>query len=61
MHFRFRDTAAGTQTTGDTPKRPGHDRRAGFTGGNLEDVCVPGAVKRPEPHASDPLQEEERT
>jgi len=41
------------QTTATTPKRPGHKHRRGFTGGNLEGVCVPTAFKRPNPHFSD--------
>ncbi len=41
------------QTTGPTRKRRGHKHRPGFTGGNLEGVCVPNAFKRQNPHFSD--------
>jgi hypothetical protein len=51
---RTLDTAFRAQATGDTPKRPGYGRPAGFTGGNLDGVCVPGALWRPEARASDP-------
>ncbi len=41
---RASDTAIRALATGTTPKRPGHRRRAGFTGGNLEGVCIPCAL-----------------
>jgi len=54
------DTRECAQAAGDTCKRPGHDRRAGFTGGNLEGVCVREAVKRQKPHPGDPRKTEEK-
>lgn len=37
---RVPDTPIHALATDPTPKRRGHKRRAGFTGGNLEDECV---------------------
>jgi hypothetical protein len=53
MPFRGWDTALHAQATGTARKRPGYERPAGFTGGNLDGVCVPGALWRPEARASD--------
>jgi hypothetical protein len=55
-----RDTAGFTQTTELTRKRPGHTLPAGFTGGNLEGVCVPTAFWRLKPHFGDQRNDEER-
>ena len=39
------DTAFRAQTTGTARKRPGYKHPDGFTGGNLDGVCVPGALR----------------
>ncbi|GAA6202828.1 hypothetical protein NBRC116599_40540 [Aquicoccus sp. SU-CL01552] len=54
MDFCPPDTAIRALATKDTRKRPGHDRPAGFTGGNLRGLCVRSAFWRPKPRLSDP-------
>ena len=48
------DTAFRAQTTGTARKRPGYKHPDGFTGGNLDGVCVPGALRRPKARLGDP-------
>jgi|GEM_PF-3310326 hypothetical protein len=48
------DTPDRTLPTQNTRKRTGYRHPPGFTGGNLEGVCVPSALWRPEAHVRDP-------
>lgn len=54
MEFHTPDTAIRALATKDTRKRPGHNRPAGFTGGNRQGLCVRSAFWRPKPRLSDP-------
>lgn len=52
---RVPDTPLHALATGPTPKRPGHTRPIGFTGGNRRGVCVQNALRRPKPRSDDSL------
>ena len=57
---RARDTPIDALATDPTFKRLGHIRRAGFTGGNLEGVCVRHALWRPKARPDDPLASQQK-